>query len=90
MAAHLLLEVTTIKRGMLLVVLTLFAIGCSARPIGGEAGWQIYGPAGAAGAPGVAGPAGLAGPAGVQGPAGAPGLACARPRTSGAAGSGQA
>jgi len=63
---------------MLLVVLALFAMGCSAWPIGGEAGWQIYGPAG------------VAGPARPAGPAGAPGLAWARPRAPGAAGRGQA
>ena len=66
------------KRGMLFMVLALFAMGCSARPIGGEAGWQIYGPAGAAGPPGVAGLAGPTGPAGPQGPAGAQGLAGAQ------------
>jgi hypothetical protein len=80
------------------MVLALFAMGRSARPIGGEAGWQIYGPAGAAGPPGVDGPgcgwtasgwagfrvAQLASIAGVI--AALAGLAWAPPRASGAAG----
>jgi outer membrane protein OmpA-like peptidoglycan-associated protein len=57
------------KRALLFGVLALFAVGCSARPMGGETGWQVYGPTGPAG---PAGPAGVAGPAG---PAGPPGLA---------------
>lgn len=57
------------KRALLFGVLALFAVGCSARPMGGETGWKVYGPAGAEG------PAGLAGPAGPPGPAGAPGVA---------------
>jgi outer membrane protein OmpA-like peptidoglycan-associated protein len=57
------------KRALLFGVLTLFAMGCSTRPMGGETGWKVYGPAG------PQGPAGLAGPAGPQGPAGAPGVA---------------
>ena len=63
------------KRGFLFAALALFAVGCSSRPIGGETGWQIYGPAGAPGPPGVAGLAGPAGPAGAQGPAGPQGPA---------------
>ncbi len=57
------------KRALLFGVLALFAVGCSARPMGGETGWKVYGPAG------PEGPAGLVGPAGPPGPAGAPGLA---------------
>jgi len=57
------------KRALLLSVIALFAVGCSARPIGGETGWKIYGPAGPQG---VAGPAGPQGP---MGPAGGPGMA---------------
>ncbi len=59
------------KRALLLSVIVLFAMGCSARPNGGETGWKIYGPAGA---PGVAGPAGPTGPVGPAGPAGVAGL----------------
>lgn len=57
------------KRALLFGVLALFAVGCSARPMGGDTGWTVYGPAG------PEGPAGLRGPAGPQGPAGDPGLA---------------
>ena len=58
------------KRALLFGVLALFAVGCSARPMGGETGWkELYGPAG------PEGPAGVAGPVGPQGPAGAPGVA---------------
>jgi len=57
------------KRALLFGVLALFAVGCSTRPMGGETGWKVYGPAG------PEGPAGLVGPAGPQGPAGAPGVA---------------
>ena len=61
------------RRGLFFAVLALFAVGCSARPIGGETGWKIYGPTGPQG---VAGPAGPAGPQGPQGVAGnSPGLA---------------
>jgi outer membrane protein OmpA-like peptidoglycan-associated protein len=66
------------KRGLFFAVLALFAVGCSARPIGGDTGWKIYGPQGMAGpqgVAGVAGPAGPAGPQGPQGPGGAPGVA---------------
>jgi outer membrane protein OmpA-like peptidoglycan-associated protein len=59
------------RRGLFFAVLALFAVGCSARPIGGETGWKIYGPTGAQG---VAGPAGPAGPQGPQGIAGPPGV----------------
>ena len=55
------------KRALLLSGIALFAVGCNARPIGGETGWKIYGPPGP---PGVAGPAGPAGPMGPAGPAG--------------------
>jgi outer membrane protein OmpA-like peptidoglycan-associated protein len=61
------------RRGLFFAVLALFAVGCSARPIGGETGWKIYGPTGAqgvAGAQGVSGPQGMAGPAGPAGPQG--------------------
>ena len=57
------------KRALLFGVLALFAMGCTARPMGGETGWLVYGPTG------PEGPAGLAGPAGPAGPAGSPGLA---------------
>jgi peptidoglycan-associated lipoprotein len=57
------------RRALLFGVLSLFALGCSARPMGGETGWKVYGPAG------PEGPAGLAGPAGPPGPTGAPGVA---------------
>ena len=69
------------KRALLLSVIALFAVGCTARPIGGETGWKLYGPAGPAGvagpagAPGPAGPAGVAGPQGPAGPMGAAGVA---------------
>lgn len=59
------------KRGLLFAVLALFAVGCTARPIGGDTGWKIYGPPGP---PGVAGPAGPQGPAGPAGPPGVAGL----------------
>jgi len=58
------------RRGLFFAVLALFAVGCSARPIGGDTGWKVYGPTGAQG---VAGPAGPAGPQGPQGVAGPPG-----------------
>lgn len=61
------------KRALLLSVIALFAVGCSARPIGGETGWKISGPAGPQGVAGPAGPAGpmgAAGGPGIQGPAG--------------------
>ena len=62
-------------------VLALFAVGCSSRPMGGDTGWKVYGPAGPEGVAGLDGPAGPAGPAGAPGmagpagPAGSPGLA---------------
>lgn len=59
------------KRGLLFAVLALFAVGCTARPIGGDTGWKIFGPSGP---PGVAGPAGPQGPAGPAGPPGVAGL----------------
>jgi len=73
------------KRALLFWVLALFAIGCGARPMGGETGWKVYspegpaglagpaGPPGPEGAPGIAGPPGLAGVSGPQGPAGGQG-----------------
>ncbi len=60
------------KRGLFFAAIALFAIGCTARPNGGETGWKIYGPSGPAG---VAGPAGPEGPQGPQGPAGSAGMA---------------
>jgi outer membrane protein OmpA-like peptidoglycan-associated protein len=57
----------------MLSVTALFAVGCTARPIGGETGWKVYGASGAQGVAGPVGPAGPAGPAGVagrQGPSG--------------------
>jgi outer membrane protein OmpA-like peptidoglycan-associated protein len=68
----------TMKRALLFVTLALFAMGCSARPMGGDTGWKVYGPAGPEGPAGLAGPAGPPGPAGtpgLAGPAGPPGLA---------------
>ena len=64
------------NRLMLFSVIALFAVGCSARPIGGESGWKFYGPmgsAGPAGETGPAGPMGPMGPAGMQGPGGVAG-----------------
>ena len=58
------------KRALLFGVLALFVVGCSARPMGGETGWTVYGPAGPAGLAGPAGPPGLAGVYGPHGPAG--------------------
>ena len=63
------------RRVAFFAVLALFAVGCSARPIGGETGWKVYGPTGPQG---VAGPAGLAGPQGPPGMAGSPGVAGAQ------------
>jgi outer membrane protein OmpA-like peptidoglycan-associated protein len=62
------------RRGLFFAVLALFAVGCSARPIGGETGLKIYGPSGAQGVAGPQGMAGPAGPAGPQGPEGSRGL----------------
>jgi outer membrane protein OmpA-like peptidoglycan-associated protein len=65
---------STMKRALLLLSVTaLFAVGCTARPIGGDTGWKVYGPSGTQGVAGPAGPTGPAGPSGVagrQGPAG--------------------
>jgi peptidoglycan-associated lipoprotein len=72
LAAHHLVEVEIMRRGLFFAVIALFAMGCSARPIGGETGWKIYGPPGPAG---VAGPAGPQGPPGPAGPAGSAGTA---------------
>lgn len=63
------------KRALLFGTLALFAIGCSARPMGGDTGWKVYGPAGPEGPAGLAGPAGPAGAPGLAGPGGPPGLA---------------
>jgi peptidoglycan-associated lipoprotein len=66
------------RRALLLSVLALFAVACTARP-NGPTGWNIYGPPGPAGAMGPVGPVGPAGPAGpggsagLQGPAGSMG-----------------
>ncbi len=62
------------KRVLSFAVIALFAVGCTARPIGGEAGWKLYGPAGPQGVAGPAGPEGPVGPAGPAGPAGVAGL----------------
>ena len=62
------------RRTLLFATIALFAVGCSARPIGGDTGWKIYGPGGAAGPSGVAGPAGPAGPTGPAGPQGPVGM----------------
>lgn len=62
------------KRGLFFAAIALFAMGCSARPIGGETGWNIYGPTGPAGSAGVAGSVGPQGPAGPAGPAGSAGM----------------
>jgi len=61
------------KRALLFGVLALFAVGCSARPMGGETGWKVYGPTGPEGPAGLVGPAGPAGPAGSRGLAGVSG-----------------
>ena len=61
------------RRGLFFAVLALFAVGCSARPIGGDTGWKVYGPTGPQGVAGPAGPAGPQGPAGTQGVAGSTG-----------------
>lgn len=61
------------RRALLLSVLALFAVACTARPNGGPTGWNIYGPVGPAGVAGPAGPAGPQGPAGPGGPAGVQG-----------------
>jgi peptidoglycan-associated lipoprotein len=66
------------KRGLFFAVIVLFAIGCTARPMGGDTGWKVYsppGPAGPAGPAGPQGPAGPAGPMGPQGPGGPAGMA---------------
>ena len=63
------------KRLALFSVIALFAVGCSARPIGGETGWKFYGPAGQVGVAGPAGPAGPMGPVGPMGPSGGQGAA---------------
>lgn len=34
------------KRALLFAVVALFAMGCSARPMGGDTGWKVYGPTG--------------------------------------------
>jgi len=60
------------RRALMFGILALFAVGCSTRPMGGDTGWKVYGPAGPEGPAGIAGPVGPAGPAG---PAGAPGVA---------------
>lgn len=72
------------KRALLFGIIALFAMGCAARPMGGDNGWIVYGPAGPEGPAGVAGPAGpagppgmagLSGPQGPQGPSGPQGVA---------------
>jgi outer membrane protein OmpA-like peptidoglycan-associated protein len=67
------------RRALLLSVLALFAVACTARP-NGPTGWNIYGPPGPAGVAGPVGPVGPQGPtgpggsAGMQGPAGSMGV----------------
>src|ERR1051326_6899884 len=64
---------STMKRVLVFAAIALFAVGCSARPNGGDTGWKFYGatgPAGVAGPAGPMGPQGPAGSAGLQGPAG--------------------
>ena len=34
------------RRALMFGVLALFAVGCSTRPMGGDTGWKVYGPAG--------------------------------------------
>ncbi|HMH50026.1 MAG TPA: OmpA family protein [Candidatus Acidoferrum sp.] len=58
------------RRVLFFAVLALFAVGCSARPIGGDTGWKVYGPTGPQGVAGPAGPAGSQGPQGIAGPPG--------------------
>jgi outer membrane protein OmpA-like peptidoglycan-associated protein len=58
------------KRALFFAVIALFAVGCTATPMGGETGWKVYGPTGPEGPAGIAGPAGPAGPAGSSGLAG--------------------
>jgi len=58
------------RRALLLSVLALFAVACTARP-NGPTGWNIYGPPGPAG---VAGPVGPVGPQGPTGPGGSAGM----------------
>lgn len=58
------------KRALMFGIIALFAMGCSARPMGGENGWLVYGPAGPEGPAGAMGPAGPAGPPGMAGVSG--------------------
>lgn len=58
----------------LLVMIGLVATGC-VRPVGGQDGWRVYGPAGPPGPGGPPGPSGPPGPGGPPGPAGPPGVA---------------
>ena len=44
------------KRALMFGVLALFAVGCSSRPMGGDTGWKVYGPAGPEGVAGLDGP----------------------------------
>ena len=62
------------RRALLLSVLALFAVACTARPNSGPTGWNIQGPTGPAGVAGPAGPAGPQGPAGPVGSVGSAGL----------------
>jgi outer membrane protein OmpA-like peptidoglycan-associated protein len=62
------------RRALLLSILALFAVACTARP-NGPTGWNIYGPPGPAGAMGPVGPVGPEGPAGPGGSAGMQGPA---------------
>ena len=59
----------------LLVIVGLVAAGCAVRPVGGQDGWRVYGPAGPPGPVGPPGPPGPGGPPGPAGPPGPPGVA---------------
>ena len=59
----------------LLAVVGLIAAGCAVRPVGGQDGWRVYGPAGPPGPVGPLGPPGPPGPPGPGGPGGPPGVA---------------
>lgn len=69
---------SAMKIALSFLVIGLMVAGCTARPIGGEAGWKIYGPPGPEGPAGPAGPAGPPGPMGEAGPPGPAGVAGAQ------------
>ena len=71
------------KRSLYVALAILVLAGCSARPVGGQYGWKVYGPQGpdgpqgpigATGATGAQGIAGIQGPVGPQGPQGVQGV----------------